>query len=106
MTRAAIKIIVAVVVVAGLGWLFVRSARSVRSEPYEIPRGRLTGWTLAIEPVPNASGVLLGLEPDKQTAAMLFGQVFSRTGESLSGPVPAAIPIILQSEFDRVRAGT
>jgi hypothetical protein len=42
----------------------------------------------------------------KQTAAMLFGQVFSRTGETLSGPVPAAIPIVLQSEFDRARVGT
>jgi hypothetical protein len=71
-----------------------------------IPRSRLTGWTLAIQGAPNASGVLLGLQPDKQTAAMLFGQVFSRTGESLSGPVPAAVPIVLQSEFDGARAGT
>jgi hypothetical protein len=106
MQRALIKAIVIVVLLGGLGWLFVRSARSVRSEPYEIARERLTGWTLAIDPQPNASGVLLGLQPDKQTAAMLFGQVFSRVGESLSGPVPAAIPLVLQSEFDRTRAGT
>jgi hypothetical protein len=104
--RILIKAAVILVLLAGLGWLFVRSAQNVRSEPYEIARGGLAGWTLAIQPVPNASGVLLGLEPDKQTAAMLFGQVFSRTGESLSGPVPAAIPIVLQSEFDRTRAGT
>jgi hypothetical protein len=104
--RALIKIIVAVVVLGGLGVLFVRSARSVRSEPYEIARGRLAGWTLAIDPSPNPSGVMLGLQPDKETAAMLFSQVFSRTGETLSGPVPAAIPLVLQSEFDRARAGT
>jgi hypothetical protein len=106
MKRALIKAGIMVVLLGGLGWLFVRSARSVRSEPYEIARGRLAGWTLAIDPAPNVSGVLLGLQPDKQTAAMLFGQVFSRTGETLSGPVPAAIPLVLQREFDRDRAGT
>jgi hypothetical protein len=50
--------------------------------------------------------VLLGLQPDKTTAATLFNQVFARTGESLSGPVPAAIPLVLQREFDRTTAGT
>ena len=37
---------------------------------------------------------------------MLFGQVFSRSGESLSGPVPAAIPLVLQSEYTPGQAGT
>lgn len=104
--KTLVKVLIAVVVLAGLGWLFVRSAQNVRSEPYEIPRDRLAGWTLAIDPAPNQSGVLLGLQPDKMTAATLFSQVFSRTGESLSGPVPAAMPLVLQSEFDRTRAGT
>jgi hypothetical protein len=106
MKRVLIKAGIMVVLLGVVGWLFVRSARSVRSEPYEIARGRLTGWTLAIDPSPNSSGVMLGLQPDKETAAMLFSQVFSRSGESLSSPVPAAIPIVLQSEFDRARAGT
>ena len=106
MKRALIKVIVAVVVLGGLGVLFVRSARSVRSEPYEIARGRLTGWTLAIDPSPNSSGAMLGLQPGTETEAILFSQVFSRAGETLSRPVPAAIPIVLQSEFDRTRAGT
>ena len=106
MKRRLIKGAAALVVVGGLGVLFVRSAKNVRSEPYEIARNRLTGWSLAIDGPPNQSGVLLGLQPDKQTAAMLFSQVFSRTGESLSGPVPAAIPLVLQSEFDRAKAGT
>ncbi len=106
MKKTLVKGAVAVVAVGGLGWLFVRSAQSVRSEPYEIARARLAGWTLAIDPSPNQSGVLLGLQPDKTTAATLFSQVFSRTGESLSGPVPAAIPLVLQGEFDRAKAGT
>jgi hypothetical protein len=104
--RVLIKVVVALAAIGVLGWLFVRSASDVRSEPYEILRSRLTGWTLAVDPSPNASGVLLGLQPDKMTAATLFSQVFSRSGESLSGPVPAAIPIVLLSEFDRAKAGT
>ena len=104
--RLLIKIVVGLVVLVGLGWLFVRSAQDVRSEPYEIARARLSGWTLAIDPAPAASGVLLGLQPDKTTTAMVFSQVFKRSGESLSSPVPAAIPLVLQREFDRARAGT
>lgn len=106
MGRTLFKVAASVVALAGLGALFVRSAHNVRSEPYEIARGRLSGWTLAIDPSPDVSGVLLGLQPDATTAATLFSQVFSRTGESLNGPVPAAIPIVLQQEFDRARAGT
>lgn len=104
--RVLLKIVIALVALGGLGWLFVRSAQNVRSEPYEIARSRLAGWTLAIDSSPNASGVLLGLQPDKETAALLFSQVFSRTGESLSGPVPAAMPLVLQSEFRPGQAGT
>jgi hypothetical protein len=106
MKRVAIKMVVILAALGVLGFLFVRSAQNTRSEPYEIARARLSGWALAVDAAPNASGVLLGLQPDKETAAKLFGQVFSRTGESLSGPVPAAIPLVLRSEFDRARAGT
>ena len=106
MKKTLVRVLVALVVLGGLGWLFVRSAQNVRSEPYEIARARLSGWTLAIDPAPDASGVLLGLRPDTMTAAMLFNQVFSRTGESLSGPVPAAIPLVLQREFGGAKAGT
>jgi hypothetical protein len=106
MKRVLVKLVVILAAVGVLGFLFVRSAQNVRSEPYEIARARLSGWTLAVDPSPNASGVLLGLQPDKETAAMLFGQVFARTGESLSGPVPAAIPLVLQGEFAPGTAGT
>lgn len=106
MKRVLIKTVIIVAVLGVAGYLFVRSANDVRSEPYELARARLSGWTLASDPSPNSSGVLLGLQPDKQTAAMLFSQVFTRTGESLSGPVPAWVPLVLQSEFDRAKAGT
>ena len=105
MKRVFVKLVVILAAVGVLGFLFVRSVQNTRSEPYEIARGRLAGWTLAADAAPNASGVLLGLQPDKETAAMLFGKVFARTGESLSGPVPAAIPLVLQSEFSPGTAG-
>ena len=106
MKRLLIKTAIILAAVSGFAWLFVRSARDVRAEPYELARRRLAGWTLAIDPAPNPSGVLLGLQPDKETAATLFGQVFARSGESLSGPVPAAMPLVLQSEFTAIQAGS
>jgi hypothetical protein len=105
MKRALIKMAIIVAAVGGFAWLFVHSVMNVRSEPYEIARGRFGGWALAVDPSPNASGVLLGLQPGKETAAILFGQVFSRSGESLSGPMPAALPLVLQSEFTPGQAG-
>ena len=60
---ALIKAAVALVVLGALGVLFVRSARSVRAEPFEVARDRLARWTLAIDPEPNASGVVLALRP-------------------------------------------
>jgi hypothetical protein len=102
-------LIKAVVVVAALGVLgvfFVRSARTVLAEPYEIPRDHLATWTLAIEPSSSGSGVVLALRPQRELAAVLFKQVFSRTGESLSSPVPAAMPLVLQSELERGLAGS
>jgi hypothetical protein len=101
-----IKVAVGLVALGGLGVLFVRSARNVQAEPYEVARGRLAKWTLAIEPGSSASGILLALRPQAELASALFSQVFTRSGESLSGPVPAAMPLVLQSEFDRAIAGT
>jgi hypothetical protein len=100
-----IKAAAALVALGVLGVLFVRSARSVRAEPYEVPRDRLLRWTLAIEPASSPSGVVLALRPQRELAAVLFNQLFSRTGESLSGPVPAAMPLVLLSELDRGAPG-
>jgi len=101
-----IKTAVAVVALGVLGVLFVRSARSVRAEPYEVARDRLARWTLAIEPAPNATGVVLSLQPQRELAPALFNQVFARSGESLNSPVPAAMPLVLQSEVDSRAPGT
>ena len=102
---AMIKAAVGLVALGVLGVLFVRSARSVRAEPFKVSRDRLSGWTLAIDPAPSESGVLLALQPPRALAASLFSEVFARTGESLSGPVPPAMPLVLQRELDARAAG-
>jgi hypothetical protein len=102
--RGLIKAAVAVAALGVVGVLFVRSARSVRSEPFKVSRGLLAGWTLAIDPAPGESGVVLGLQPQRALAASLFSEVFARTGESLSGPVPPAMPLVLQREFNAAAA--
>jgi hypothetical protein len=101
-----IKAAVGLVALGVVGVLFVRSARSVRAEPFKVPRSHLGQWTLAIEPPSSPSGVLLGLRPQRALPAALFNDVFARTGESLSGPLPPAIPLILHREFDARAAGT
>jgi hypothetical protein len=99
-----LKAVVAVAALGVLGVFFVRSARTVLAEPYEVPRDHLAPWTLAIEPASSGSGIVLALRPQRELTAVLFKQVFARTGESLTSPVPAAMPLVLQTEFDRAMA--
>ena len=42
-TNPLIKIVVALIVLAGLGFLFMRSVRDVRSQPYKVQLERLRG---------------------------------------------------------------
>ena len=100
-----IRGVVAVVVLAGLGALFVRSARAVRATPYSVTKGQLAHWTLTLEPVTEGSGRLLSLRADPMLVHGLFKQVFARAGESLNAPTVAAIPLMLNREFDRAMAG-
>jgi hypothetical protein len=102
---ALIKVAVGLVALGVVGVLFVRSARSVRAEPFKVSRDHLSGWTLEIDPESSESGVLLALRPPRALAASLFNEVFARTGESLSGPVPPAMPLVLQREVDPGTAG-
>lgn len=101
-----IKVVAGLAAMGTLGVLFVRSAQNVRSEPYEVARDRLARWTLTIERASSSSGAVLALRPQRELAAGLFNQVFSRSGESMNGPVPAEMPLVLQGEFDRAMAGT
>ncbi len=104
-SNALIKIAVALAVLAGLGFLFVRSVRNARSEPYTVERERLRGWTVALEPASSPNDPMLVLRPPPELASGLFHQVFVRSMESLNQSNPAAIPLVLQGEFDRAFAG-
>jgi hypothetical protein len=98
--RGMIKAAVAVAALGVLGVLFVRSAQNTRAEPYSVARERLSNWRLVVEAASSPTGMLLELRPPPEFGGPLFSQLFTRSGQSLSGPVPAAMPLILQSEFN------
>ncbi len=95
------KIVGVVAAIALFAFLFVRSARQVSAEPYTMSRAPLSGWTVALDPSPATSGVYLALWPPSTLAPPLFSQIFSRSGLSLSGPNPVAMPLLLVSEVER-----
>jgi hypothetical protein len=105
MRSILIKIVATLVVLTGLGFLFVRSVRSARSAPYTVDRRSLRDWTVAIEPAAGPHGAMLVLRAAPDLAMGLSRQVFKRAMESLSSPAAPAIPLVLQSEFDRAFAG-
>ena len=100
-----IKILIALVALAIFGFLFVRSARDSRANPYTLERAQLQGWTVALEPAAGPSSPLLVLTPPPELLSGFFNQVFARAMESLSTPAPGAIPLLLEGEFDRAFAG-
>ena len=103
--RRLIQVIAAVVIAAGVGFLFVRSAQNTRSEPYTLNPDHLRGWTLMLDAAPEASGVVLALRPPQPLAPALFRQVFTRAMESLTAPSSPAMPLILQQEFEEAFRG-
>jgi hypothetical protein len=100
-----IKIVVALGVLIGLGFIFVRSVINTRAEPYTVRSEHLRNWTLAVQTGESPTQPMLVLLPQAELASDLFRQVFARSGESMSGPAVAAIPLVLQDEFDRAFAG-
>ena len=104
-TSPLIKILVAVGVLAVVGVLFIRSARSARSAPYTVEQARLRNWTAVIVPAVGPTEPVLVLQPPPELVIGLFGQVFSRAMESLSRPAVPGIPLVLKGELDRALAG-
>lgn len=104
MQKLAIRAVVAIVVLTGLGALFVRSARQARTTPYTVTSAQLSQWTLTLEPASAGTGRLLSLQAGSTLSAGLFKQIFARAGESMSAPAIGAIPLVLASEFDAAMA--
>jgi hypothetical protein len=104
-TNPLIKTAAALVVVAGLGFLFVRSVRDTRAEPYTVVRTHLQRWTVSIEPASTPTTPMLVLRASPDLAAALFRQVFARMAESLNAPAVPVVPLVLQDEYERAFAG-
>src|SRR3954447_14795415 len=104
-SAVAIKISVGLVVLAVVGVLFVRSAISTRAEPYTSRADWLKNWKLVAASPSGPSEPVLSLEGPPEFASELFRQVFGRSGESLSGPTVASLPLLLKGEWDRAFAG-
>ncbi len=103
--KTLIKAVVGLVALGLLGTLFVRSAMDVGAEPYTLSRDPLARWTVALDPAPDVSGVLLALFPPETLGPPLFKQIFRRSGVSLSGPDPVALPLVLTNELSGGAAG-
>jgi hypothetical protein len=99
------KLLIVLVVLGGLGYLFVQSLHSTRSAPYSVAAGHLRGWTLALDPPDSGSGVFLALRPPSRLPPALFKQVFERAMESLSAPGVPGMPLLLRQEFEQAFAG-
>jgi hypothetical protein len=100
-----LKLAIGAVVLAGLGYLFIRSLETTRSEPYTVERVHLGKWTLVLEPADAANAPLLSVRTSIELVANLFRQLFHRAMESMSTPTSSSIPVVLHGEFDRGLSG-
>lgn len=98
--KLLVKVLVGVLALSGLAYLFIRTASNTRSEPYQVQRQHLTGWTLALESSGGPSSPLLVLRPPPDLGGDLFRQVFARMMESMKGSGAADVPIVLRQEYE------
>jgi hypothetical protein len=94
-----IKVVIVLAVVAGGGWLFVRSAQDARAEPYQVSSRHLQAWTLGIDTAADSQGSAVSLRPPPELPLNLFRQLFSRQMESMGTPLMPGIPLALRSEL-------
>jgi hypothetical protein len=104
-SRPIVKLLVALGLLAGLGYLFLHSLESTRSEPYVVDARHVTAWTLALEPARGAGSPLLVLRTGKEVVTDLFSQLFKRSMESMATAPSASIPVVLHGEYERALSG-
>ena len=98
-THPALKALIVVLVLAGVGYLFVRSVTSTRGEPYDMQAAQLSRWTLADGAGQEAEGAALALRPPAELPLNLFRQLFRRQMESLSTPATPGIVLVRRNEL-------
>ena len=94
-----IKAVVALLLLAGVGLLFIRSVKDTRAEPYLVSASHLQNWTLGIDTAADADGAVVSLRPPPELPMNLFRQLFSRQMESLGTPSQPGIPLVLRREI-------
>lgn len=94
-----IKIAVALLVLAGVGVLFIRSVKDTRAEPYAVSAAHLRNWTLGIDTAADADGSVVSLRPPQVLPMNLFRELFSRQMESLGTPSQPGIALVLRREI-------
>lgn len=104
--RTLKKLVIVVAVLGVLGFMFVRSLQSTRSEPYPVQAGHLRGWTLATEAPGSPSGAVLVLRPPAALPPALFKQIFERAMESLAAPGSPGMPLVLAHELRQALGGS
>lgn len=100
------KLLFAAIVLAGLGYLFIHSLETTRSEPYNVQRAHVGSWTLVLGPAEGPNAPLLSARTSLELVANLFRQLFQRAMESMNTPQSSSIPIVLHGEFNRGLAAT
>jgi len=88
------------VLLAGLGFLFMRSLRDDRARPYTVAREQLKNWTVVIRPASRPADPMLALRPPPDLVPSIFSQVFARAMETLRSPSESAMALLLKGEFD------
>jgi hypothetical protein len=104
-SRPIVKLLVVCGLLAGLGYLFLHSLESTRSEPYVVDARHVSAWTLALEPARGAGSPLLVLRTGKEVVTDLFSQLFKRSMESMTTAPTASIAVVLHGEYDRGLSG-
>ena len=104
-SKRLVKILVLLGLAGVLGFLFIRSVRGTRAEPYTIPPGSLDGWTLAFQAPASANDAGFVLHVPAELTRAVFDQVFKRTMESMSMSGTPSVPLLTQRELDGPLAG-
>lgn len=100
-----VKVLIALIALAGFFYLFRRSIESVRSEPYVIQRQHTEPWTLATASATSLTSPIVVARPPADFGSRLFDQIFERAMESMKGTSGAGVPLVLRGEYERSLAG-
>jgi hypothetical protein len=86
--------------VAILVWTIVGDRAS---RPYAVPRSALSGWTIVASQ--GDEPWVLAARPPATVSASLFEQISDKTGQPLTAAAPAALPLVMRSEYDDALQG-